>query len=149
MTKPLVGGRFRAAEYTRTIWQATPEYGTPFEEVLKPGYWSHIAAQVKPWDRIEIKPEDASYFAELIVLVPDKVSVTVGLLYQVVFDEQVIATPPDQTVGFEVKWRGPISKWAALDPKGNVKQDKFESKELAEAWLKEHLSTTKPAARAA
>lgn len=71
MTAPITTSRITLAEYARNIFVVTPEHGTPFEDILKPSYWLHVADTVsmrlRPYDRIEVRPEDGSYFAELIV----------------------------------------------------------------------------------
>src|SRR5690349_16586133 len=66
--------RFKRAENERTIWTATVEAGIPFEDVLKPEFWAHIASKMynpphrTGWgDRIEVYPDDMTYYAELFV----------------------------------------------------------------------------------
>ena len=60
--------RIKQAEYARNEFQITPEIGTSIEDILAPEYWAHAALQLKAHDRIEVRTEDASWYAELYVL---------------------------------------------------------------------------------
>jgi hypothetical protein len=126
----LTASRMKQAEFVRTIWSATPEHGTPFEALLEPGYWAHVAAFLKPNDRIEVLAEDGSYFAELIVRSTQRVSVVVTLLRKVDLES---AAAEQEDAEFAVKFRG-AAKWSIVRTKDN-------------AVVKEHIPTRKDAER--
>ena len=111
--------RFRAAEFWRNLFAVNPEYGTTIEDMLKEGYWAHVAAKLRPWDKIEVRAEDGSFYAELMVRDAGRNWAKVVLLSLVKFE----AVPDQELVidqNFKVKWMGPHRKWAAIRMKDNM-----------------------------
>lgn len=135
----LIRGRFTSAEFVRTIHVASPEAGIAFDALLEPSYWAHVAHEMKAWDRIEVRPDDASYFAELIVLDVGRAAARVKPLRHVVLDSADTGKLDDGE--FEIKWRGPNAKFgvirvrdkALVSPEGGLS-----SREEAERWLADY-----------
>jgi hypothetical protein len=142
--KKLLSSRFKPAELVRIIYDAKPEAGTAFEDVLKPEYWAHLGETVRPGDRIEVTPEDGAYFAELLVRDCGRLWAKVELLRKVDF---VAVDPAVETSTIDpshtVEWRGPNGKFAVLRHGRaggkEVLHSGFETREAANAWLGEHL----------
>lgn len=139
------------AAYVRNIHTIIPEVDTPMEAILDRGYWAHVAQYLKPWDRIEVRAEDGSYYAELIVMASGKLFADVQLLakYDLV---QVIPGAMDTTPeGYYVKWRGTLQKWCVLrdgttDSGAPVKakdvmREGFDDEATARRWLADFLKT--------
>lgn len=63
----LHGTRFKQAEFDRNIWSVELENHTDVKELADPGFWAHVAQKLKRGDRIEVYPEDLTWFAEMIV----------------------------------------------------------------------------------
>ena len=82
----LASNRLHLAEHRRNIFDVVPEHGTPFEELLKDSYWAHVSAKLKPGDHIEVRAEDGSYYAELIVQDAGRLYAKVAKLVHVVLD---------------------------------------------------------------
>lgn len=131
--------RFQSAEFTRHIWVVTPEHGTAFEDVLKPEYWSHVSAKMRPTDRIEVNAEDGSYFAELIIIAAGRQWAKVSVLRKVDLER---ATEGNGDAQFEVKWGGPHHKYRVIRlSDGHVIKDSFPDKEEANKYIAQHIKT--------
>lgn len=102
--------RFKQADYVRTVHAIVPEDGTPYEALFEPSYWAHVAEKMKPFDRVEVRAEDGSYYAELIVLASERLAARVAEIVKV--DLEV----PEQEINseYKVKWKGPQHKWAVV-----------------------------------
>lgn len=134
----LASNRLHFAENRRNIFTVTPEAGTPYEAVLKEGYWAHVSAKLRPTDRIEVLAEDGSYFAELIVLDAGRLYAKVAELRKVSLDP-IEVKESDLTVdGLEAKWRGPQLKWCVMRGKDCLKDGM--DKATAVHWMKNHAT---------
>jgi len=155
--KKINSSRFRGAEFKRNVWRASPAHGEKIEDVQKPEYWSHVGAQLRPLDRIEVVPEDQSYFAELIVTKCDRLYAKTVLLCYIDLNEAEQlgagqgednapepleadgAPTPTANDDYAVEWKGG-AKWAVVR-----KADKemvlkgYLNKPEAEAALAEYL----------
>ena len=138
--RKLLETQFGDAEYRRRDVIATPEPGTTLDEMLSPLYWAHVAKQLKQWDRIEVRPSDGAWWAELIVRVAEPFAVRVHVLRH----EEFAGAPGASRVsevpeGYEIKNRG-RDGWAVirLEDKA-VLREKQPSREHAVAWLRESL----------
>ena len=136
MSKNLLQNRIRLAEYDRLIYSVTPEPGVPIEEILKPEYWAHVAKQFQPGTRLEVTPEDRSWFAELYVRSNTNNSVSVAVLRHIKFDS---APKPaaDNGEPYEIKHRGGAG-WSVIRKSDKVPVfEKGQSKLDAERWVEE------------
>jgi hypothetical protein len=134
--------RFKQAEYERAVYTIIPEMDTPMDAILQPGYWAHVASRLKPWDIIEVRGEDGSYFAELLVQSAGKLFANVALLRSVDLKQKaapgsIDTIPP----GYDVKYQGPLLKWSVLRGSDRIK-DGLDMEVQARTWLNEHISAT-------
>jgi hypothetical protein len=128
--------RVTGAEYVRNIYSATPEHGTPYENILVPEYWKHIASNFRPGDRIEVVSEDGAWFAELFVVSTGKQWVKVFPLRFVELSESAPDEQPAGTSSHNVEWRGPKRKWSVeRNSDKEVIKDGFATKGEALGWL--------------
>lgn len=133
----LHASRFKSAEHVREVWDVVPDTGTPFEALLQPDYWVHIAKYLKPWSRIEVRAEDGSYFAELIVRESGRLFAVVDVLRKVELGKA--KTPAVTDPEFTVEYAGPHHKWRVIRSKDKTVMEKgFETKEAAELWRLNH-----------
>ncbi len=131
--------RFEIAEFKRTIYLATPEAGVTLEQIQKPEFWAHVSHRLKAMDRLEVQPEDNSYFAELLVLSASRISANVKLLRHVDLGGVVVEPDDAADCGMEVKWAGGVAKFRVIRKSDNVKvRDGFETKAAATEWMHEH-----------
>lgn len=143
----LTSSRFNLAEFKRNIFRANPEAGTKLETLLDPVFWSHIAVNIKPYDTIEVIPEDGAYFVELIALGQNEKGLIVRALNIVALHANAPAVgsffaPPETAgdvvmkdgdpvapEGFSYKWMGPAGKYSVFrDADKAVVADKIPTK---------------------
>lgn len=66
-TPSLGPGALEGSEFVRQHWCAKIAQGVRFEELLRPEFWAHHAYRLSPWDKIEARAEDGTWYAEFIV----------------------------------------------------------------------------------
>jgi len=134
----LTAGRCKQAEFTRTLWSVYAEQGTPLEDVTKPAFWAHVAAKLKPLDRVEVYEETGKYWAELMVLSVGKMEARMTVLRK--HDLQTPTVPAIDLGDYEVNWGGPHQKHRVVRKSDKeVIKDGFGTKEEAQLWLTDHL----------
>lgn len=130
----ILPSRFKQAEEIRAIWAICPEEGTQFEDILKPDYWGHISERLRPTSRVEVHPDDGSYYAEIYIRSVGKQVAQVALIRKIEFDQAKASAASDD---HKVVWKGPIMKWAVVrsaDEKAVVHSG-FENKDAAVQWI--------------
>lgn len=132
---------FKQAEYVRNVFAVTPENGTPYEALLEPSYWSHVAAQLRPQDKIEVIAEDQSYYALLLVTSANKLSAKVAPI-QYNDLQNAIEDEAPQAVAHAIKYAGVKAKWRVYRVSDNQPlRDGFSSKDDAQTWLNQYEKT--------
>jgi hypothetical protein len=136
----LAPNRLQLAEHAHQTYVAYPEADTPPEAVLDPKYWAHYSVNhntdMKPNDIILVKPEDGTYFMELMVRAKFTGGVKVAELRRVMLDK---AETTEDLGDYETRWSGNRLKWRVIR-----KSDKrelvsgLETKDAAYDWLREH-----------
>ncbi len=139
--------RVKGAEFHRNVWCVTPEAHVAFADVMAPGYFTHVAAQLRVGDHIEVVPEGGAWYAELFVRAASRLDVTLGVLNAVNFtltvpdDVQSSKSPIEKGSPEEyyVKWGGPKAKFRVHRAEDHqVLQDGFDTEASAQAWLSDH-----------
>ena len=121
----LTPARIRVAEYARNVHVVVVPVDVTLDDALAPAFWAHVANLVKPWDKIEVRPEDDAWFAEMVVFKATRHDLTVrvlhavddsGLPLHVTYGEEVGAKPNEEALprGYDVTFGGPIHKWRVL-----------------------------------
>lgn len=127
----------KQADFERTVHAVCPPYGIEFATLLEPSYWAHVAAMFKPRDRIEVYPEDGSYYAELFVVAAGRQWAKVVELRKV--DLNAGAAIPVPAAEFVVNWGGPSHKHRVIRKSDNtVLKSGFSTPEEANAWLADY-----------
>lgn len=135
--------RFKQSNSVRNQWHIEPEFGTPVEALLVPGYWAHISSYLRRGDVITALAEDNSYHVELLVLEAGKLFAKVVLKQRVDITAAQMSNAPIPD-GYEIKFRGPVKKWSVLRDK-DVLKDELDSRSAAESWLTDHVKVAKAA----
>ena len=130
----------KQADYTRLVWSITPEPNVTIEDILKPEFWANVSRNLRSGHRVEIIPQDNSYFAEVFVMAASTNWAKVILLRKVDLIEKNETNV--ETSGCIVKWAGPHDKWR-ITRGTEVISKGHEDESLAYAWLTEHLKTIK------
>lgn len=124
------------AHYVVT-WHHTVPADMPFEEMLKPDFWTHVARNLRPHHRIVVDCEDGSWTATLFVRAAGRLSASVAVLSRTVF-EDAPALPAAET-GYTVSWGGPSQKHRVVRKSDSeIVRHGFDTKEQAAAWIKNH-----------
>lgn len=132
--------RLATAEFAHTTWVAAPESGTPPEAMLDPKFWAHYSVhpsmQMNTGDIILVKPEDGTFFQELMVRERFRGGVKVVQLRLVQLDK---AENSDEDPDYEVKYSGPNMKWRVIRKAGKVALvEGLANRDTARAWLLDH-----------
>lgn len=137
MVHKLPEAGFRLANYINNVWSIVPDDGTPFDDLLVPVYWTNVARKFKPGDTIKVHAPDASYYAELYVRSADRLAASVVVLSKMDFDSATeAAAPVDNLI---VKFRNHRAGWGVIRISDKtVQKDGFQTRELAEEWLKDY-----------
>lgn len=132
--------RFRECDYERTVYVATAFEDTTVEDMLDPKYWVHVASKMKPWDRIEARANDGTWWAEFMVLESGRAFARVVLMRQ----QNLTTTDVAQSqiaafTDYKVLHRGPHCKWSVIRVSDkHVLHEGEGTKDGAENWLKNH-----------
>ncbi|MCR4331769.1 MAG: hypothetical protein NUV34_03565 [Sulfuricaulis sp.] len=150
----LDAARFQQADNVRETWAITVEQGVTRTDILNPAFWSHIAYKLRPYARIEVRCDDGSFFAELVVLNAERTWARVYVLSWADLTTKDVsqtqagkAAQPAATAeperAFRVEWKGPHKKFCVIRNSDNAYIRESEaSKRDAEAWLLDYERVT-------
>lgn len=132
--------RLKGAEFERIIYVATPGHGASIDSLMRPECWSAVAPKLRPWDHIEVRAEDGSYYAELLVLACDRAWAKVHILkYDALSTPDVSLTQIHSA--YEIK-HTPNLRWHIVRKSDrHIVKDSMQLRTDAEAALREHLRT--------
>lgn len=134
----LLPTHMKQVEFAREAWRIVPEQGLTLADILKPSYWVHTAVLLRPGTMIEVAPADMSWFAELYVRSAAANEANMAVIYHVEFDKK----PVEDNAECEIKFAGG-AKWRVSRKSDKaVLSENHQTRELAEAWLKEHQAKT-------
>lgn len=109
--------RLVRAEHGNTSWRASVPVGVPYERVLMPEFWLHIAGpkNMIPGDEIRIIPDDGTYVALLYIRdVGASWGAKVAQVWKVDFDAPLADATNDMPAGFKIEWRGLSEKYVVV-----------------------------------
>ena len=133
--------RMGLAEQMRQDWIVNAEEGTIPSDVMEPSYWSHMSAQMQPYDRIDVRLETGQWLMELIVLGVGRNWAHVHLVAK--HDLQPVEDSMPSAIKHKVKWRGAQHKHCVVRISDNeVLQTGFDTAGAAQAWLNNYETVT-------
>lgn len=137
--------RHGLAEQLRQDHVVDAEEGTTLDDVMRPGYWQHIAQKLQVFDHVEVRAETGEWVAMLMVASVGRTWARMHLMHKYeLVGEQKAAVPNDE---HEVIWRGPHLKFAVKRRRdGTVLQERLDTKEAAHTWLQNYERVSLPAA---
>ncbi len=106
--------------------------GFAFSKVLAPAFWTHVGHILKPWDRIEIRPDDRTYVAEVVVTDAGPNFAKVALLYKT-----ELVAKADDVASLTIDFAN--GKHRVLRGKEIMKPD-FATKRDAERWIADYTA---------
>lgn len=133
--------RMQEAEYLRRDWVCTAEECTAVEDLLHPGYWSHVASQLKIYDHIEVRIDTGEFLLELLVKDCGRNWAQVVLLHH-----HDLVDPKREgsavSVEIEPQFKGPLRKWCAIRLSDSAPlHEKMETKAQALEWISSYERT--------
>lgn len=134
--------RLKEAEHSRNIWLLSVPSDITLDNLLQPDFWAHVGAQLRPCARIEVVPEDMSWFAELIVLDCGRLWAKVAPLRFVELAGKADVPTPSAADAYKVEFKGPIKKHVVIRQSDKViVQEGIAQKEDAHRWIADHINT--------
>lgn len=133
--------RMGLREGRRQDWVVNAEAGTTVADVLDPQYWSHMAAEMLQYDRVEVLLETGEWMLELVVLGRDRNWAQVHVLHHHQL-EKVAADMP-AAAKHRVEWKGPQHRFCVIRNSDNeVIQKELQSRVAAGDWLTAYEKAT-------
>lgn len=127
--------RFKLAEHERNMFAIVPPHGTPLEALLEPSFWANVARFLQPWDHIEVRAEDGTYWCELLVMDSGNGWAKVQTLSHVELDAVAVGAQTEDH-GLRVEWKGPHKKHCVIRESDKAMlKDGFSKKAEAHAWI--------------
>ena len=141
----LMPGRFVQAEQVRVAYCATAEAGVTFKQMLEPGYWAHEARKLKPYDIVECRSDDGTFWGLALVLEAGRNWAKLAQLQYVPLDTKDVAqtrTAQEGQAPYRIEFKGPVKKHVVIRNSDNaIVHEGEQRKTEAEAWLNDHLKT--------
>lgn len=131
--------RMKESQYVRNIWVVTVEQGITREHLKNPSFWSHVASQFRPYDRLEVRSDNGTFFAEYLILACERTYAKVKELNWYNLTTQDVAMTEESLELYEYKYRGPHGKHSIIRKSDKaVMIEKLDTQDDARAWLVEH-----------
>ena len=134
--KHITTGACALARSARNSHVCIIPHGNELADLLKPEFWAHVATRFRKKDRIEAWSEDESWFAELVVVNADRLSVRAVLVSKTDLDKPVASEKPPEGIpsGYIVNYGGPVHKYRVLRAADSEVLAHGMSKREAEDW---------------
>lgn len=160
MVQQITQGRIKLAEFSRNTHVAVAHQGVSLEDALSPVYWAHVASGIRPFDKIELRAEDNSWFADLIVFKATKLEVFARVLTAINSNGDSLSThhatltapavdAPAVPAGYVVDYGGPIHNYRVIRTADGAVLVYGLSQDEAVAWAIDHSGTKHMAKKAA
>lgn len=144
--RAVMPGRVKIAEAARNYWVVTVEVGVTRDELKRPEFWSLVAKNFRPYDRLEVRADDGTYFAEYLVLSADRAWAKVHELRFEALGTQDVSLTEAAAAEFRsrflVKYRGPHLMHCVERKDGDKVErlsEKHPDQAAAHVWLENHL----------
>ena len=133
--------RMGLAEQLRQDWVVNAEEGTVIEDVLEPGYWSHMASQMQPYDHVEVRLETGEWILELIVTSVGRNWAMTHVKAKHDMAPSAESMPPASK--YKVKWRGVQHKHCVVRVSDNeILQAGCSTAKEASEWMANYERAT-------
>lgn len=139
-TPQLDAARFKSSEYEFVLYSAVVEPNVTREQIEDPGFWSHVAAKLRPYDEIRVLRDDGTIYAKLLVLGCDRTWAKVRVLMWESLTTKDVAQSQD--ADFKIEWKGPHRKHCVIRASDSeIVHDGATSKADAQVWLDNYRRT--------
>lgn len=149
--------RFKLAEHERNVYIITIEEGITRAQILDQGFLAHVAPKLRPYDQIEVRCDDGTLFARLLVLQAERTWARVHVLEwhdlttkdvsltKAQKEEQSGPAPArvDHEQAYQIVHKGPHKKWCVIrKADGAYIREGEESKNAATTWFNDWIKVT-------
>lgn len=134
---PTYNSTFFYSEFVSKRYVCKVPADLAFEKVLEPSFWSHVGQMLKQWDRIEVRPEDASYVAELTVIEAGPLFAKVALVFK-----QSLEAKSDDASTLSIE---PVGGKFRVRRGPDVMKDGFAIRKDAQRWIDDYTAKDKAA----
>ena len=148
--------RFKLAEHERNIHSITIEEGVTRAQLINPAFLAHVAAKLRPYDQIEVRCDDGTLFAKLLVLQAERTWARVHVLewHNLTTRDVSLSQGEDKESAaaaqklspeddYLVQWKGPHKKWCVIRKvDGAYMREQEADKSAATTWLADWLKIT-------
>jgi hypothetical protein len=138
-------GRMRLSQYERQEWVANAPEGCTVDDIKEQEFWSLMAYQMKPYDRVEVRADDGTWMAELLVIGVGRNWAKVHILnhHKLTGADEAMKDSTE----FRVEWKGPQKKWCIIRNSDNTFiREGIASRDDAGTQMQEHESNAANAA---
>jgi len=136
----LLPPRMKECEFERTLWVVTAHENTRPEDMLDPEYWTHVSERLRPFDKIEARADDGSWYAEFLVLDVSRRWATVHALRIDHLTTKDVSLSKVMSDEYTVEWKGPAHKHSVIrKTDGAVLHEGEQTKAGAYQWLSNRL----------
>lgn len=132
------GDDFGLAEFKQRHHIADVHQDVLESDVLEPGYWAHVADQMKTLDIISCRWQDSSKVVHLRVI---RSGARFCNVVRIGFEDLSKGSieRPAGTINLIAKYKGTVRKWAAVRlSDDHVLHDGMETRAEAEVWIEQH-----------
>jgi hypothetical protein len=135
----IVPNRVQMAEGGRNVWLATAPNAEHPEDFLEPAYWGHVSKSMKPYDQVEVRTDDGTFWGLYIVLASDRTWAKLHPIHEVRLPSaQIEQVDP----AYRIEWKGPHFKYSVIRVSDNSVVHEGEQERLgATRWLDGYLRT--------
>lgn len=140
---------FAIFEHFSTRHVAKIPTGVKLDEVCAPAFWAHHSKDLRPWDEIQARAEDGTWFANLVVLDCSRTWARVRLISYHPLTAADVAQSQSAELEVQrvvnehlVQHRGPRG-WSVVRKSDKaVLVEMLGEREKAEEWLSQHAKQT-------
>ncbi len=126
--------RHGLSESKRQDWVVDVPINHTLKDCLDPSYWALVAYKMEPLDHIELRAEDGSWVAFVIVHFCERTYARVVLDRVIKLDGEKDA--PEGSIRNRVEWKGTQVRYAVIrNSDDKVLQHGFRAKADAQKWL--------------
>lgn len=128
--------RMQGREFANNDHVITIESKWTLDDVVKPIFWGSTWQKLRKYDKIAVRVDDGSWYAEVMVVQVGTGYAFVRVMEFVDFNGDASAAPVSDD--YEVTELGPHKKWCVIRKADRtVLKEKSETKREAEDWLRE------------
>lgn len=133
--------RVNLVEQVRQDWVVDVADGVSLAKCLMPEFWSHKSQYFKPFDHIELRADDGTWTADLVVLGCDRNWARVHLKHEYKLTTSDVSMT--QAKKHEIKFKGSHLKFCVIRLSDQqIVREKCNTEDDARLWMTEHERTT-------